>query len=47
MPSFESQPLFWSRKRPDDRYNILQRKWEEGNISQEEFFELLDEESKR
>jgi hypothetical protein len=41
MPSFESQPLFWPRKRPDDRYSILKRKWEEGNLSQEEFFELL------
>jgi hypothetical protein len=42
MPSFESQPLFWSRKKPADRYSILQRKWEEGKLSQEEFFELLD-----
>jgi len=42
MQSFESQPLFWSRKRPDDRYSILQRKLKEGNLSQEEFFELLD-----
>jgi hypothetical protein len=42
MPSFESQPLFWLRKRPKDRYNILQRKLEEGKLSQEEFFELLD-----
>jgi hypothetical protein len=41
MPSFESQPLFWPRKRPDDRYSILKRKWEEGKLSQEEFFELL------
>jgi hypothetical protein len=42
MPSFESQPLFWPRKRPEDRYNILQKKLKEGNISQEELFELLD-----
>jgi hypothetical protein len=47
MPSFENQPLFWPRKRPEDRYKILHRKWEEGKLSQEEFFELLDEESKR
>jgi len=42
MPSFESQPLFWLRKSSEDRYETLHRKWEEGNLSQEEFFELLD-----
>ena len=41
MSSFENQPL----KRPDDkdsRYKLLRRKLKEGNLSQEEFFELLD-----